>query len=79
MAKYSPSYARNLYFTPTNTKRLIRSPDHMIHQYETMEDGLGIKFRDSQDFAVHSSENDSMRHEFGFGFGTDSEMKLKFS
>lgn len=70
-----------MYFTPTNTKRIIRSPDHVTHQYETMEDSLGTIFRDSwefkqRDFAVHSSENESMRPEFGLD--RDSEMKLNF-
>lgn len=81
LSSYSPCYEKNVYFTPTNIKRLTRSPDHVTHQYETIEDSLGTNFRDSRefkqrDFAVHSSENESMRPEFGLD--RDSEMKLNF-
>lgn len=81
LPNYSPCYAKNVYFTPTNTKRIIRSPDHVTHKYEPMEDSLGTNFRDSREFkqrnfAVHSSENESMRPEFGLD--RDSEMKLNF-
>lgn len=81
LSSYSPCYKKNVYFTPTNIKRITRSPDHVTHQYETMEDSLGTNFRDSRefkrrDFAVHSSENESMRPEFGLD--RESEMNLKF-
>lgn len=78
---YSPYDTKNACFTPTSTKHRIRSPDHVTNQCKTMEDSLGLNFRDSrefkrQDFAACPLINDGLRPEFDSG--RDSEMKLNF-